>query len=460
MGDPGEIVGPWRTTRIGTWDAPFYMIPFDEAGGCTGPRTTAHLVDALSNQQITHVILFSHGWNNNWASATEWYERFVDGLVAVRARYPDGAEFRPVFVGVFWPSIVLDAPGERAPRIAGGAPDQVAEDWPEQLRTVATTVDPDQRERFEVLAGKDGLDPDELGELAKMLCPVWAGTHAVDELAENPGLDPDELVAIWHDLAKRSPAPADPNPSGAPRGTPPPGPFAGNGAAAPDRAPASAGLLKVLDPRNLVRLTTVLMMKDRAGRVGATGVAALLGEIQGATSRPVHLVGHSYGGKVVLSAVCRMPVEAHPVESVLLLQPAMSYLCFAARVPGLNTPGGYRPALGRVRQPVLSTFSAKDVPLTWMFHLAVRRDSDLGEALIAAAPPSRYAALGGYGPPENPPEVEIVQARAPGAHYPRERDRELLGVQASDVIGGHGEINNDATWWMLADQVRRAAEAG
>ena len=465
MSDSGDIVGPWKTIRVGDWHAPLFMIPFDEDGVCTAPLTRARLVEAVADPQVTCVIVLSHGWNNTWADATELYNTFVDGLLRVRAQHADPAALRPVFVGVFWPSIALTLPWERAPRIAGATIDEPAEDFQEQLRALAGTVAPTERERFYELATEPGIDSDELVELARMLHPLWAGVDSDDELAANPGLDATGLAALWRSVAAKFPPPADTG-SGTGRGpgggptTPPPGPFAGGGAGRTGAGPAAAGALDLLDPRNLVRVSTVLLMKDRAGRVGGAGVATLLGDVLGAGSAPVHLVGHSYGGKVVLSALCRMPAGARPVESVLLLQPAMSYLCFAAQVPGLNRPGGYRPAFGRCRQPILTTFSSHDVPLGTMFHLAVRRDSDLGEQVIAAAPPSRYAALGGYGPAADEPEVVIVGVCPPGTGYERGAEREVLGVQASDVISGHGNINNLSTWWMLADQVRRAAEGG
>jgi hypothetical protein len=96
-------------------------------------------------------------------------------------------------------------------------------------------------------------------------------------------------------------------------------------------------------------------------------------------------------------AICSPPRRVH---SALLLQPAVSHLCFADAVPGTNHAGGYRPALDRVERPIFSTFSDHDVPLTKVFHLALRRSEDLGEAQIAAGgePPSVYAALGGFGP--------------------------------------------------------------
>lgn len=95
-------------------------------------------------------------------------------------------------------------------------------------------------------------------------------------------------------------------------------------------------------------------MKDRAGTVGARGVAPLLTDLLRASEARVHLLGHSFGGKVVLSALCVPSDLPRKVHAALLLQPAVSHLCFAERVPGTDRPGGYRAALQRVERPILS----------------------------------------------------------------------------------------------------------
>jgi pimeloyl-ACP methyl ester carboxylesterase len=167
----------------------------------------------------------------------------------------------------------------------------------------------------------------------------------------------------------------------------------------------------------------------------------------------VHLIGHSYGGKVILSALAAKP-HARNVDSVLLLQPAMSYLCFAADVDG--HPGGYRAALSRTEQPIMTTFSRNDIPLTRFFQWAARRTSDLGEVQIAGVP-SRYAALGGFGPGGMDGEAVAVPARLPAEPYAAAPPGiRIVAVESSEFISGPGDISNDATHWMLLNQISLA----
>jgi hypothetical protein len=60
--------------------------------------------------------------------------------------------------------------------------------------------------------------------------------------------------------------------------------------------------------------------------------------------------------------------------------------------------------------------------------------------------------MGGFGPAERP-DVARVAAEPPGTRYKAPPGSRVLGVEASDVISGHSDINNRATWWMLLDQV-------
>lgn len=482
------IVGPYRQIDLPDGGrAPFYVIPFDKDGACTAPRTRAALISELAANRPSHVFLFSHGWNNDWPSAMSKYEDFIAGFARMRAAHPlNGRQFRPVLIGVFWPSAVLVRDEERQPAIAAGGggagvDDVAVAEHQTELRMLGEQVEPQMRERFYELAQSRELDAAEASELAELLAPVWGGVtsdaYDADELASNPSLKVEDLVELWRRAQRLESADAEPAAGGdAAAGSPatPAGPFevtprptdvpAAAGEQPTDRGLATAGLLDKLNPRNIIRGGTVLMMKDRAGRVGARGVSVLLADVLTATAAtaespgasPVHLVGHSYGCKVAMSALCALPGTARDVESVLLLQPAMSHLAFAAKVPGLDVPGGYRPGLKRSRQPILATFSGHDQPLTRFFHLAVRRDSDLGEVRIAAAPPSRYSALGGYGPAPDA-GVEHDAAVTPGTAYTYADGIQLLGIDSAKVISGHSDINNVATWWMLLDQVGKSS---
>ena len=141
------------------------------------------------------------------------------------------------------------------------------------------------------------------------------------------------------------------------------------------------GLADAIDPRNLLRLFSLYQMKDRAGTVGANGnMASLLRKMLAATDAGMRVCGHSFGAKVMLSALCAPAPLPRTIASLLLLQPAISHLAMAGEVPGQGVPGGYRRALDLVAGPIFTTFSELDQPLHDVFHLALRRSADIGEA--------------------------------------------------------------------------------
>src|SRR5688572_30067028 len=316
-------------------DNPMYVLPYDKHGSSTAPQTLEHARATLRSGGFTDVFLFSHGWNNDWATATERYRHFAEGLAA---QGPADPQRRALLLGIFWPSTLLVAPWERSPAMAGDLADPAQEELAGELEPAAAA-------RLRELSAAPLAD-EEAAELAQLLAPV---------------ADPAVLTAAAQAIAEVEAATAGDDwgtVTGAPAG------------------PAAAGVLAKLDPRNLIRAASVWQMKDRAGRIGTTAVAPLLHDALAGSAAHVHCVGHSFGAKVMLSAVAaREPVRR--AYSLLLLQPAVNHLCFAAQ-------GGYRPVLGRTTRPVFTTYSAHDIALTRFFHLAVRRQADRYEPRIAA----------------------------------------------------------------------------
>jgi pimeloyl-ACP methyl ester carboxylesterase len=439
--------GPYRTlTTPEGGSFPYYIIPFDADGVCSGPLTRTHLIEHL--QGVTDIFLFSHGWNNDWSAATKRYEEFITGFQALRASQslPMPADYKPLLVGVFWPSQSLTLfESETGPGFASTSAVQDADVGAMQglLTDIAAQLPPASRARFHTLASAEVLNTEESSELAALLAGVLRDvTDAEAGNAKAPSAD--DLLASADALTAPEP---DYDAVGAVR--------SGPASTAPMAAGGIGGLIRALDPRNLLKPFTVWQMKDRAGKVGAIGVAPLLNDLLTSSdaSARVHLLGHSYGCKVVMTATCMMQQTARKVESALLLQPAISRYAFAESVPEQNVPGGFFRARDRVRLPIVATFSTHDKPLHDMFHLSVRRHDDLGELQYAGGDtPSKYAALGGYGPGATT-GATIIAIRNPGSAYTLPPAPAVVGIEGSRVIDGHGGILNDDVWylsWTLA----------
>ena len=448
-------VGPYETLEVpGVGAVPWYVLPFNKNGRSTGPQTRDDLIARVGREGFTDVFLFSHGWNNDWLVATERYRDFFGGFMELRRKHelPKPDPYRPLLVGIFWPSTALTFGEERGPGFAAAvAAGSVEKDLGvgaalSEAEEVGEELPDDEAEDFYRLAQKEELTTAEAQRLAEILAPLYRDPEAPEAVEEAEAPRPQDLLELAREFARASGAETAP---------------AGGGFAdQPVLAPEAAGLA-ALDPRNLIRPFTVWKMKDRAGVVGAKGVGPALRDLLAAApGARFHLVGHSYGCRVILSALAS-EAPPRPVDSILLLQAAVNLWCFAPDVAGKEFPGGYQEIPGRCRLPVATTFTRHDRALRRLFHLAVRRRRDLGEVEIAAAadqPPSNFSALGGYGPAG--PPVAVVDIHDPVERYPElapGSGHEIVAIRAHRTISGHGDISNPSTWWLEHELVARSA---
>ena len=63
---------------------------------------------ALANGPCTDLIVASHGWNNDFATALRRYEKFIETFQALRQdnALDFGRPYRPLLVGIFWLPVV------------------------------------------------------------------------------------------------------------------------------------------------------------------------------------------------------------------------------------------------------------------------------------------------------------------------------------------------------------------
>ena len=463
---------------------PTWLLRYDQHGACTSPEMRAALLDRLHSAPPSDVIVFSHGWNNDADDATALYSAFLRHFEALAEAWPIGRRFEPLFVGLLWPSIWLSF--DQGPAMASSTGQTV---WPDsglgrgqaealladQAGAISAAGGATAMDRLLALLAAPAIDDADAAELARLIAPAFG--LASDEGAAQDGRNTlaDDVLAIMRDMAAASPPAATARPPASDDLDDFSRPADADTAGTQPGGPSAAGGLGLLDPRNALRLLSIYRMKDRAGTVGFNGVSALLrdllavgGAAPQAEPMRVHALGHSFGCKVLLSAICAQPLP-RPLASLLLLQPAISHLCFADRIDDTGQPGGYRATLSpqRVLPPIVSTYTRNDLPLHKTFHLAVRRAADLGEAQIASddgatsagRPPSRFAALGGYGPrqagqllvdPLPPAGSPIAWPQGDAASTP------IVAFDGSqDVINGHGDIKGPPLAWLLHRLVSR-----
>ncbi|WP_405441492.1 serine-threonine protein kinase [Streptomyces avidinii] len=338
--------------------APYAELTFDSEGDVD--RATQGTV---ARMEATDLLVFAHGWNSDRSTATRLYDRFFSpfpGLV--------GSGVRLGYVGVVWPAMRFsdepipdfDAPGALAEPGLGTTLDPatrraLAEFWPErraELDRVAELLEeqPDSAAAFI-----------EFGALVRELAGVDAVPAVVAPAV--PAIFTEDVLEVCRALSTalvRAGA-ADPaDPAG-------PGLTIGGGL---------RGLWG--GAKELLRQATYYKMKKRAGVVGERGLGPVLTEL--AAARPAlrfHLIGHSFGARVVSFSLRAVPDRARYVKSVTLLQGAFSHYAFADRLPHDKSNGGaLRGLQRRVDGPVVACHSPHDSALKVFYPLASRMAGD------------------------------------------------------------------------------------
>jgi hypothetical protein len=393
---------------------PYWDLTFDAGGDPDPEQRDALLAHAAEH---TDLVFFAHGWNNDLSTASRLYDRFYAPFPGLLA---DASGVRLGYVGLHWPSMRFsDEPIPDFPRLTLALPGGAAVD----------EVDVAALKR--VLPGHDAA----VDRLAELLAQQPEDPAALDEFGR--------LVRTVTGCGEAAAAVLAAYAAG---DAPPPALLSGDpGAACQELAEAVAsvrggeallgGLAKKVwsGARELLRQATYFAMKGRAGTVGRSGVGPFLGLLaRQAPDVRVHLVGHSFGARLVSFALAGLPSGARDVASVTLLQGAFSHSAYS---PGGALAGMQR----RVAGPVVACYSSHDSALGVFYPLASRLSGD-DRSLLGDA---RWGALGHDGFHGMTAETTTLAA-AQGARFPK---CACVSVDASAVVrtggppsGAHSDI--------------------
>jgi hypothetical protein len=324
----------------------YYEVQIGETGT---PVVDDGLTAAVGAGGIDDIFVLAHGWNTSTGSAQDLYQAMF-GLLADQL----GAhKNRTAAVGVIWPSLLFPeddpaATAARAPATGADVAAALAPAFPRQGDDLAEMgklldtrpQDPAELVRFHRLASglvtsQHGATTEDSGEAAARLADGNTasvfGFFAALSKAVNPG----------HGAAGAAGNPFSTLWSGA---------------------------------REVLRTLGYYEMKNRAGVVGEKGLGPLLTQLRhgDGTFPRIHLMGHSFGARMVSFALRALPAgPASPVKSLLLVQAAFSHFTFAEPLPidaGRN--GALVDCRDRVDGPLLATFSAADRALGWWYPTA------------------------------------------------------------------------------------------
>src|SRR5215831_4309633 len=368
---------------------PTFDVEFTKDGDVFQAPQVDALVAGLA--PITDLLVLSHGWNNDKADASALYDELlgnIDKLLdlrtqAVPAALKDfierlrGRNFAAV--RVFWPSKRFTD----ADLIPGGGAASVAAEA-ENAAAVNRTLDRLRDEPKVLGGGERNPAHEEAIEKAKALVPSLATVEAKREFVtllrsvlDSSAKENDDASAGFFA------APAETLFANAEQPVIAPAPAAaggGSGAAMPSGGAAGLGDLlhgAQAAARRIANFASYYQMKARAGAVGSKGVADLLRRVRAA--KPdirIHLVGHSFGGRLVTAAAHAFPANTGLV-TLSLLQAAFSHNGLSGKFGDRGDKGFFRAMTrgaspGRSSSPIPRTTKRLASPIHWPRAALVR----------------------------------------------------------------------------------------
>ena len=445
---------------------PYFEVEFTRDGGVFRDEQVRALLDALAAApRATDLLVLSHGWNNDAKEARELYTAFLGRFGAQAAAHPDLAGARRFAVlAVLWPSKrfadseLIAGGGAASVGGAGGAAAELTEEL-EGLKGFFDAPDADERlteaQRLVPLLEDSPRARREFADLLRALPALGsASDDERDDRAAGLALDTDGDEVI---TALSAPDDDLDLPAGGGGGA-----AVADGGAGGEMAGDAAGVGAVLGgivggARRLANLVTYYQMKERAGRVGARGLSPVLCRAsQAGPGIRVHLVGHSFGGRLVTAAAAGLGGCAPPfaASSMTLLQAAFSHNGFAKDYePGKD--GSFRAVVteGRVSGPILITHTRRDRAVGWAYAVASRLARQNGAALGDANDP--FGGIGSNGAQHTPEATAGLALLAPGERYQLAAGR-LHNLKGDQFISGHSDVASDATAYAVLSAVAAA----
>jgi hypothetical protein len=428
---------------------------FDTAGNPADGTTDDTLLPLLPATE--HLIVMSHGWNNDIADARNLYEGFFAALLPVLAEY--GLSQPAIALAlVFWPSKKFDENLLIPGGAAGIDVDPVGSAITAQIGTLKAAFNDDPAigaylDHALAQVGSLGISKaaqDDFVHALSMILPA-------SPVAADPGIDDARRALAQLDgsdvLARLVLAgTATSTPAG---GLDLGGAASLSGGAALAGAVAPSDLAEMggaasFDPLGAVKngalmllnLATYYVMKERAGTVGSSGVARTLAKVLAAKpDLQLHLAGHSFGGRLVTSAANALTggVPGHQARSLTLMQAAYSHYGLATNyLPGVD--GAFRSIITsrKVSGEIAITHSVHDLAVGLAYPLASAIAQQSGSAIGDAN--DFHGGMGRNGAQKTPEAADDTLHADATKYAPLDPGKQIRNLNGDNIIQSHGDI--------------------
>ena len=428
---------------------PYLEVEFDKKGKIVDGAKVDGAVKELGRLGITDLIVVSHGWNNDMNAARDHYKRFAAVMRAAADRHLAGR--RTAILGVLWPSKKF-ADAKLTP--GGAAGGQSAEQ-------AALLAQLDALEGAFTARGADGR----LKE-AKKLVPKLASPKVQAQFLEliraaarqpkaaKPDDNPEEgSEPIFKITAEEAFRDLDRPITARRRSAPGAGGAAvarGAGGAAFNLGDVGRGVFAAA--QRLLNFTTYYQMKERAGLIGRSGLHPVLQRLRrDLPTMRLHLVGHSFGARLVTAASSAgsSPHNA-TVSTLTLLQGAFSHHGFAQDYqPGKNGLFRHVVSPGRVNGPILISHTDNDTAVGVLYAIASRLAGQQAAGVGDAR--DLFGGIGRNGAVKTP-EADFGTLGPAKTKYRFARGT-VYNLQADAFIADHGDVHKPEVANALAQAI-------
>ena len=439
---------PYR--RIPGKASGYFLIATDERGAEITPDPDSPLrplsekmIEAVADEQITDVFVWSHGWKGDVKEAFDQYDRWIGAFSASTSDRAAMLSRRPAFkelhVGFHWPSLA----------------------WGDEALVSGTSFAPALASPVDAVDALEDFHAKELGDspavraaLRKLFNEVrtHAAENTLTDIARQAYLELDDALGLGD-----SGLPGD---GGTDRMKFDPD----QAVDGQDDTAFAGGTLagKLLAP---LRQLTFWTMKKRAKTVGEQGLHPLLARMQAAfPSLRLHLMGHSFGCIVMSSAIGGPKAGGtlpRSIDSCVLVQGATSVWAFGPSNPyQSNVPGYFSKIITgkKIAGPLVATLSKYDYALGRFYPWAA------GVANQIAFGVPQFGALGTYGISGIPeavslpmkPESEAYRL-VPGGLYNVDGSRYICNIDG--VSGAHSDIGGPEVAHLIWQAAMPAGDA-
>jgi pimeloyl-ACP methyl ester carboxylesterase len=426
---------------------PAFELAYDTGGHLVDPSSETDLIQWLlsDGKPTTDLIFISHGWNNDMNEARQLYAAFFAAMASVQKTQNVATQRKFAIGAIFWPSkrfadsdLIPGGAAALAPSLEAQLNAQL-----DQLKLILA-ADPAAADKIE--HARDQIPKLEVSQSAQNDF-VFALASAFSPVRGEKDEEFDDAIGAvmsgsvpGHTVLARLSAPVFP-------AFPTP---AGSGGHALGLGGILGGITSAAS--RLANLFTYYTMKDRAAIVGRTGVVQTILHVQAAAlALRIHLIGHSFGGRLVTAAANALATPK-AIATLVLLEAAYSHNGLAQNWDGAGHDGAFRPVMSRpeIAGNTLITHSVHDTAVGIAYPLASRLMNQVAAALGDAN--DKFGGMGRNGAQHTPEALDdfllpVGQAYTPLPAGKTVRNLNGDGPAPKPTITSHGDVAKPEILW-------------